>query len=346
MAERLEIVRCEASDDVRWNAFVDACPRASFYHRAEWRAINRDSFGHDTVHLAALDQGRIVGIFPIVQVKSLLFGNLACSMPFVNYGGPCGLDDDIEARLLEAGRTVADEWGVDYLEIRSTRHLGAAYPTSEHKVSMTVALDPDPEVVMARFKREHRGEIRRAAKRGYVMRIGHELVEDFYDVLSAGWRELGTPVFQPQYLKRILKAFPQRTRVYVVYAADGTPAAGAFVGIHNGTIEGMWLGLTAEYRQRLVGYVLYWELIRDACLLGCHTYHLGRSSKDSGGETFKTKWNAHAVQLYWTYVLRTRSEMPGLRPDNPKYRLAIDAWRHLPLSVTQVLGPVIAGSIP
>ncbi|WP_291984370.1 FemAB family XrtA/PEP-CTERM system-associated protein [Luteitalea sp.] len=342
----MQIIRCDSTHDPMWNEFVQSSPRASFYHRAEWRSINERCFGHQTAYLGAMDHGRIIGIFPIVRLKSLLFGNIACSMPFVNYGGPCSASDEIEARLMSAGAAVADEWGVDYLEVRSQRYLSDRYPSSDHKVSMTIALDPDPEAVMARFKRDQRAEIRRAAKNGFVTRFGPELVEDFYRVLSSSWRELGTPIFGIGYLKAILAAFPDSTRICVVYSEDGQPAAAAFDGIHNGTVEGMWLGMRSDYRRQLVGYVLYWELIKHACENGWRVFHLGRSSKDSGGEQFKKKWNAETLQLYWTYVLRTRKEMPALNPDNPRYRMAIKAWQKMPVAATQLIGPFIARSIP
>lgn len=342
----MNIIRCDASHEAAWRAFVRESPRASFYHRWEWQAINERCFGHKTAYVAAMEGDRIGGVFPIVRVKSLLFGNVACSMPFVNYGGPCGESDEIEQQLLDAAASVADEWRVDYLEIRSQRHLGERYPCSDHKVSMAIALESDPDVVLDRMKREQRAEIRRAYKNGFVARFGPELIDDFYTVLSESWRDLGTPIYKVEYLKAILAAFPDATRVCVVYDATGRPAAGAFDGLHNGVVEGMWLGMRGEYRKQLVGYVLYWELIKHACEIGYRSFHLGRSSKDSGGEQFKRKWNAETLQLYWQYILRTRTDIPGLNPTNPRYQLAIKAWQKLPLSMTQALGPMLARSIP
>ena len=342
----MQIQRCTKAHDDKWNTFVHASPRASFYHRAEWRAVNEGSLGLKTCYLGAFDGDRLVGVLPMVRLKSLLLGNLACSMPFVNYGGPAGENDQVEQQLLVAASDVADGWGVEYLEIRSQRHLGDQYPCSEHKVSMTIALDPDPEKVFGLLKREQRSEIRRAGKRGFVTKFGPELVDDFHAVLADSWHELGTPIFNVAYLKAILEAFPDSTRVCVVYDAEGRPAAGAFDGVHNGTVEGMWLGMRREYRQQLVGYVLYWDLIKHACELGAKSFHLGRSTKDSGGEQFKKKWNAEAMQLYWHYVLRNRTEIPALNPSNPKYQLAIKAWQKLPVGITKVLGPFISRNIP
>lgn len=343
----MQIIRCTADHDREWNRFVAESPRASFYHRAEWRTINQRCFGHETAFLGAVaGDGSIVGVLPLVRLKSTLFGNVACSMPFVNYGGPCGIDDGVEQRLLDEAQTVIERWGADYLELRTKRYLGDAFPSSDHKVSMTIALDPDPEVLWNRFKTGQRNEIRRAYKNGFTARFGREGLDDFYTVLSESWRDLGTPIYRKSFLKAILDAFPDATRLCVVYAEDGTPVAGAFDGIHAGTVEGMWLGMRSEYRKQLVGYVLYWELIKHACEQGYARFHLGRSSKDSGGEQFKKKWNAESLQLFWHYILRNRSDIPSLNVQNPRYQLAIQMWRRLPLGVTQAVGPFIARSIP
>lgn len=346
-ASPVTIVRSGPSNDEAWNGFVAASPRASFYHRAEWRGINEREFGHRTCYLAAENSSGVVGVFPLVQLKSRLFGNIACSLPFVNFGGPCGESEDIERALLESAARVADEWAVDYLEIRSTRPLGDRYPCSTHKVSMTVDLASDPEAIFGAFKGDHRKDIRRAYKYGFTARFGTlDLVDDFYAILSESWRDLGTPIYAKSYLKSVAAAFPTSTRICVVYAADGTPAAAAFVGHQSGTVEGMWLGTRAAYRRQMVGYVLYWELIKDACKNGHRLFHLGRSTSESGSEQYKKKWNARPTQLYWQYLLRTRSEIPQLNVSNRKFQLAIAAWRRLPVPVTERIGPMIARSIP
>lgn len=342
----MSILRCDRSHATAWNEFVGRAPGASFYHRWEWGAINEAAFGHETACLAAFDGAQLTGVLPLVRLKSRLFGHIACSMPFVNYGGPAGLSDEIERDLVSAAAQVAETWGVDYVEIRSQRQFGERYPTSEHKVSLRIRLDRDPDEVLARMPRDHRAEIRRASKRGFVARFGPELIDDFYLVLSESWRDLGTPLYRVGYLKAILDGFPGATRLCVIYDQAGRPAAGAFDGLHNDTVEGMWLAMRGEYRRQLVGYVLYWELIKNACEQGFRVFHLGRSSRDSGGEQFKKKWAADAVQLYWQYILRSRSDIPALNPDNERFRLAIRVWQKLPLWITQAIGPQIARSIP
>jgi FemAB-related protein (PEP-CTERM system-associated) len=266
-------------------------------------------------------------------------------MPFVNYGGPCGDSDAIEQALLDASRELVEQWRVDYLEIRSRRPL-PGLATSEHKVSMTIDLNSDPDVLWKAFTTAHRQDVRKGTKRGLtVKRGGTDLLSDFYTVLSESWRDMGTPIFSIVYLDAVAAAFRDVIRVYVVYSGD-EPAAGAFVLLHGDTVEGLWLGSRSKFRREYAGYVLYWDLIKDACELGFKTYHLGRSTVQSGGEQFKKKWNAHATQLYWQFILRNRSEVPQLNVQNPKYRFAIKMWQRLPLGVAEVIGPYISRNIP
>jgi FemAB-related protein (PEP-CTERM system-associated) len=343
----MKIVRCDRSHAQQWDAFVTTSPAASAYHRFCWKAVNEEVLGHRTYYLGAMaEDNRLVGIFPIVQMKSMLFGNIACSLPFVNYGGPCAETPEVERLLLDEAKRLCDELRVDYLEIRSRHHLGDDLPSAEHKVSLTLELQSDPEVLWKAFTTGHRQQIRRGYKNGLTAKSGGvELLDPFYDVISESWRNLGTPIYPKRYFRAVADALGTNFRLCVIFAGND-PAGAAFDATHRDTVEGMWLGTKAQYRDKLVGYVLYWELIKDACERGFGRFHLGRSTVDSGSEAFKKKWNASVTQLYWHYVLRRQQELPQLRVTNPRYQLAISTWRRLPVGVTRLVGPLIARSIP
>ena len=38
----------EERDSARWDAYVDQCPQATFFHRAGWQRVLRQAFGHRT----------------------------------------------------------------------------------------------------------------------------------------------------------------------------------------------------------------------------------------------------------------------------------------------------------
>jgi len=342
----LKIIHCTDADASAWDAFLGEVSEASFYHLFAWKGINERSFGHRCFYLAAVEGDRFVGVFPIVYVRSLIFGRIMCSMPFVNFGGPCATGEEAERALLREAESIVHGHGADYLEIRGTRKVAADLPVSEHKVSMTIDLHPDPGVIWDAFEKKHRKEIRHAYKQDLrVEHGGAEYLDMFFDILSESWKGLGTPLYDKSYFRNIFSAFPDSVRIFVVYRGD-FPISAAINGYYRRCAEGMWLGNRPDSRGLHPGYVHYWEMIKYGCETGFEKFHLGRSTVDSGGEFFKRKWNAYPTQLYWQYILGKRKEIPRLNVDNPKYRLAIDAWKRMPGAVTRSIGPFLSKSIP
>jgi FemAB-related protein (PEP-CTERM system-associated) len=212
---------------------------------------------------------------------------------------------------------------------------------------MTLDLASDANEIWNNFNSKHRTNIRRVYKNNIEVRSGHkELLNDFYYVLSESWRSLGTPIYQKDYFLSVLDQFPDNTLIFVCYNKANTPIAAAFNGYYKDTVEGMWAGGIDKYRKLNANYALYWEMIKHACEQGYQSYHLGRSSVNSGGEQFKKKWNARTKQLYWQYYLNKQSALPELNIDNPKYQIAIKTWKILPTKLTTIIGPLVAKSIP
>ena len=342
----MNVIHCDESHAQIWDEYVGRHELGSFYHLFGWRRVNESSFGHQTFYLAAWEEGRIRGVFPLVYLTGGFFGKILCSLPFVNYGGPCADDPVIEQLLLDEARMIVEQHRIKYLEIRSMRKLGGDLPTSDHKVSITLTLDQNPDTLWNAFKTGHRNNIRRAYKRGLTVRSGGiELLDTFYDILSESWRNLGTPLYQKGYFECVMKTFPQETKIFVL-DHEGVPVSSAFNGHFRGVVEGMWLGALPKAREVESSYVLYWEMTKDACERGYQLYHLGRSTVDSGGEAFKKKWNTFPTQLYWQYIVQNGRPIPQLNVGNPKFRLAMDVWKMLPLPITRVIGPCLAKGIP
>ena len=57
LAQPVTVHALNDADIRRWDAFVTACPEATFFHRAGWRAVITRSFGHRTHYIFA-ERGR------------------------------------------------------------------------------------------------------------------------------------------------------------------------------------------------------------------------------------------------------------------------------------------------
>ena len=76
----VKVRRLEQPDRAAWTAFVQTCADATFFHRIEWRDVIENAFGHRTHYLLAERAGEVVGVLPLAQVKSLLFGHSLVSL--------------------------------------------------------------------------------------------------------------------------------------------------------------------------------------------------------------------------------------------------------------------------
>ena len=79
-------------DYLRWDEFVQSCPEATFFHLCGWREIMERVFRHRTLFLYAERESKIIGVLPLAEVKSLIFGHSVVSLPFMVYGG-CAVND-------------------------------------------------------------------------------------------------------------------------------------------------------------------------------------------------------------------------------------------------------------
>ena len=186
----MNVIHLTEANIPEWNDYVVKHPYSTFYHRIEWKNIIEKSFGHKTFYLMAvncskieahnslsssigrqsspmdyaLDSNRVVGILPLVHLKSHLFGSIFCSMPFLNFGGICSDDKTAENALLEESNKILKTTKGRYIELRHMMKSSLELPCKTHKVSMALKLDSDPDVLWNNFKTKHRTNIRRAAK--------------------------------------------------------------------------------------------------------------------------------------------------------------------------------------
>ncbi len=332
---------------VLWDAFVDSHPAGTNYHRYAWRSVVEKSFGHKGVFIVASDHtGMICGILPLVHMKSAMFGNFLVSMPFFNYGGLlCSCKTAEQALLIEAER-LREEKGAEYVELRHRNMCVASLPTRMHKVTMILELEGDGETQWKRLNAKVRNQVRKAEKSGLLTVSGHAgLLNGFYEVFCRNMRDLGTPVYGKDFFRNVLETFPNYTQIISVQKNGLTIASGLLTWFKD-TLEVPWASSIRDFRDFCPNNLLYWEAIKFAISRGFKRFDFGRSTPDEGTYRFKKQWGAEPVHLNWQYLLGKGKEFPGLNPKNPKYRLAVNTWKRLPVAVTKILGPRLVRNIP
>ncbi len=333
-------------DQVEWDAYVDRHAEATGYHLWRWRQLFHEVFGHDCQYLVSRRDGRITGVLPLVCLRSWLFGRFAISLPFVNYGGTLADDPESAAELLAGAARIGKAWGIAHLELRHRRRQYAELPVKHHKVTMLLPLARSSDAMWESLDRKVRNQIRKAEKAGLQTVVGGgELVEDFYGVFARNMRDLGIPVHSRTFFNAVLRHFGDRTRVVLVRQGV-RPIAGAITFAYRDSVEVPWASSRKEYLALCPNNLLYWRIIQEAIAGSAATLDFGRSTPNEGTFHFKRQWGAVPHPLHWEYQLLSASGVPDLTPKNPRFKIAIDAWKHLPVRMTSLLGPPIVRGMP
>jgi serine/alanine adding enzyme len=339
-------VKLLTNEEVRWDQYVQNSSEASLYHLTGWKRVIEQTFGHPTYYVYAWQRDRIVGILPLVFLKSLFFGKFFVSLPFFNYGGIVADTDEIRQCLLEKAIHIAKQAGVDHIELRHTANYELNLPTKTSKVLMLLDLPATAEELWNSFKSKLRSQIRRPEKEGFTVKFGQlDEVESFYEVFVHNMRDLGTPVYTKRLFENILHEFPDNTRICTVYD-NGKPIASGFIIGFKHVLQIPWASSLRTYNRFGPNMLLYWNILKFACEQGYTQFDFGRSTPNEGTYKFKQQWGTRPVQCYWQYWLSAGDKLPELNPHNPRYQFAIRIWQRLPLSLTKWLGPKIVKFIP
>jgi serine/alanine adding enzyme len=333
-------------DCERWDQFVTGSPSACLYHLSRWRQVIEETFGHPTIYLSAAAGDRVVGILPLVQLKSWAFGNMLVSVPYFNYGGVCAENEAARSRLLDEAVRVARDCRADFLELRQEVEPSIDWPTKTTKVSMRLELPADAGDLWTSFPAKLRSQVQRPRKAGMTAVIGREdQLKAFYNVFSTNMRDLGTPVYPRSFFERILEAFPESTWISTVFSGE-TPVASGFLIAYRDRVEIPWASSLRSANRYSPNMLLYWHCLEFACQGGYRMFDFGRSTLGESTYRFKEQWGAKPHCLFWKYWLRDGGRIPQVNPGNPKYRAAIYAWQHLPVGLTRRLGPSIVKYLP
>ena len=340
-ATEVKVSDATSADAKAWDTFVDAHPRGTFFHLYGWREVLVGSVGFEPVYLIARRAEKIVGVLPMMQVKSFLFGNALVSLPFCVQAGILAEDATALDALLAIAKVRAEAARVNYLELRHAERLTQDLPCKDSTyVNFKRDLASTEEENMKAIPRKQRAVVRKGIAAGLVSREQTHL-DAFFPIYATSVRNLGTPVFPQRYFRALHDAFRDRCRVTTVYHAE-TPIASVFSFLYKNTVMPYYGGGLPIARDLKAYDFMYWELMRTACEAGMSAFDYGRSKIDSGSYAFKKNWGFESTPLVYEYHLLGSHEMPNRNPNNPKFSLAVKAWKKLPLPLANLIGPRIS----
>jgi len=346
-ASPLQIRAVRDGDEAAWEGYVDRSSQTTFFHRVGWRRIVEDALGHAAHYRCAWRNGRIVGVLPLIHIRSRLFGNALISTAFTTGGGIAADDDDTAQALAEEAVRLGQRFGVEFVELRQTAAttLGDAWTAKTELYfgfERTIAAT-DADNLKA-IPRKKRADLRKAIDDKRLVTDAAAPVDAFFRIYAESLRNLGTPVLSLRFYAAIKATFGDAVEISTVSGPDG-PAAALMSFFFKDRVLPYYGGAVLAARRLHAYDLMYWAQMQRAVSRGIRVFDFGRSKRGTGSFDYKTYWGFTPAPLSYQYRLIKRADLPEINPLNPKYRLMVGAWRRLPLAIANRLGPLVARQI-
>ncbi|MDB4743446.1 FemAB family PEP-CTERM system-associated protein, partial [Planctomicrobium sp.] len=288
-----------------------------------------------------------IGELPLVLVSGPIFGKFLVGLSYINSGGVRATDAEVQKKLIDQAIKLTEEHGCRYLELRHETPIAHSQFNAElnTKVHKRLELPGSIDELRKALKGKVRNQVKKGESQGFrIAWGGTDLVEDFYRVFSIRMRELGTPVYSKKLFLSICAEFSGSSEICCVY--DGDKVIGAAILVHGDQITEVPSAATLiSYNKSNVNMLMYWQLLCRSVERRQKAFDFGRATIDSPTYKFKKQWGATSHPAHWQYYLR-KGSVDDMRPDSGKKKFIIQIWKHLPLWVTNRLGPYIVRGIP
>ncbi|MCU4675559.1 FemAB family PEP-CTERM system-associated protein [Catenovulum sp. 2E275] len=326
-----------------WDRYVTEHPFSSPYHLSGWRIAVEKAYQHKSIYLAAYDQQKIVGVLPLIWVKSIVSKGELCALPFCDVGGCLADDEQIKQALLNRAFELAKNKNIPFVTHRLSEICEVSEPSDEVKVRMLMPLPENSKMLWDGFKSKLRSQIRKAEKNGLTATIGRDKshLDGFYQVFCRNMRDLGSPVHSLLWFQTLVEAYADSLIIANVYFESKVVGAG--IVLLNGDKACIpWASTNSDYNRLAPNMLLYWKLLEYVCDAGVKEFDFGRSSYGEGTFKFKSQWGACPKTLVWEKYNANGTLLADQITNKSKFRDVVETtWQKMPLGICNLLGPKI-----
>jgi FemAB-related protein (PEP-CTERM system-associated) len=330
-------------DACAWNRYVMGHAQSTFFQRIEWRRLLCRELDASDVYLCARREGKLVGLLPLVEMRSRLFGASLSSLPFCSYAGPLADDAAVMSVLIDHAVREGQRRAVRRVELRALQPMT---PNQPRQLLYSTFRAPIPQHLedMKGIPQKRRNVVRRAVSLGLVSTVNRDS-DRFFELYAENARAHGTPALGKRFFRSLLATFPTDSDILFVSDAQGRDLSAILCFYHRGEVLAYFAGEVAEARGTNANDFKYWSLMKHAVTRGCTHFDFGRSKEGTGSYQFKRLWGFVPQQLHYEYPYLPDGNIPQNNPSNPKFRLAMLIWQRLPRAIVDQVGPILAARL-
>lgn len=340
-ASAIEVRHKTREDDARIDAFVQSAPRATFFHMAGWTRAVCEQFGHRDRSVIAERDGAVVGVLPLALCRGLRGGRSLISSAYGVYGGPAGVDAEVEQELFHVAEKDAVDLRVGRLELRCLEDPGLNLPKADLHATFIKDLPGSAEDVLPGMPKKARADARKARRdHGLILEEGKEYLPELVRLFHRNKHSLGSPALPSSFFERLASMFGSMATVHVV-KKDGEILAAVMSFLFRDQVLAYYSGTGDDVDRRFkASCFMYMALQEWSVEKGYRVFDFGRSRKGSGAFSFKVRQGFESRDVHYSFRLVKDEGLPTFNPSNPKTKILQRTWQKLPMAITRRLsGP-------
>jgi hypothetical protein len=332
----------QPSADPHWNDWLRRFNDATIFHTAGWARTLADCYGY-TPHFGIVTDSRgIVGLLPLMEVKSSLTGKRGVSLPFSDECSSLLRDGVNISELLDpmCKFGLSRKWS--YLDLHSATPSHAGGSPGSRFLAHNFMLERTDQEQFAKLKDSNRRNIRKAEKLGVVV---HRLqtrdsIDAYYELHCMTRQRQGT-LPQP-------RRFFHLIHDHIISKGDGHVLLAEY--------EGQWIaggvyltfGEMCLYKFGASNYafqhlrasnLVMWEAIKYFRSIGAKMFSFGRTEPENSGLLqFKRSWGANEYTLPYTRIGLAEKIRPKSADSVFGATVAKAVLQRIPVPMLRVMG--------
>jgi hypothetical protein len=315
----------------------------SIFHSTHWARVLVEAYGYKPVYFAAMENGRLKGVIPLMEVRSVLTGRRGVSLPFTDFCDLLATDGpnlrELNETLIRYGKTT----GWRSIEWRGGGELFRNERISKYFYRHTVFLAGEERELQSRLRSSTRRNISKARKEGVEVKVSRsfDAVVAFSRLNCLTRRHHGLPPQPMHFFRKVFEHIISRDQGLVALGLYKDRVISACMYFHFGKNAIYKYGASdRRFLNLRPNNLVMWEALRWYQSRGFSSISLGRSEPENTGLLqFKRGWNAkedylpyHRLNLTHNQFVEKRGHANGI---------ATRMMRVAPLPLLRFLGAVL-----
>ena len=264
-----------------WDDLLLTADRATFFHTTVWARVLSESYGYKPLYFAAIDNGKLAGLIPVMEIDSFLTGKRGVSLPFTDISHPIADTDDLFQALMEQLTQHGNGADWKYIEIKGGSAFWGktAAPCAEY-VTHLLDLSTDENALQKTFRDSTRRNIRKACRESVAVTFQHtpEAMAAFYELHCRTRRRHGLPPQPWRFFEKVYAHVVAAGKGVVLLAAHaGKTVAGAVYFFFQDRALFKFGASDRAFQHLRANNLVMWEAIQWLIRNGFRSLHFGRT---------------------------------------------------------------------